>query len=417
MNLNRVRLRLTLGYVGIFALIVIVLLVVAVTGFSTQLISQQDDLLTQEARNQTSNLLNGENREVLAAGSDEFGWTALGLDGQVTDSDAAAPSLGLPSTELAQRALQEDGAVSATIEGLDGSVRVVSLPMYEESGEESGEETGVIQYARSLRGVHEEINQLILVLLPLTLGALGLSAIGGAYMAGRAVRPVRKAFERQRSFIADASHELKTPLTLIRADAEVLQRGLTSPDDRELADDVLAETDRMSAVLSDLLLIARIDAGKLAVRQKPFDLAGVISETADRFVARAASEGVRLEAQTPGKLRVRGDSERAAQILSILLDNALRHTSPEGNVSVVGSTRDGFVEAVVEDSGPGVSPEHLPHVFERFYRVDTARSRSSGGTGLGLAIARDLARAQNGDLEAENTEGGGAVFRLKLPVE
>jgi signal transduction histidine kinase len=413
LNLNRVRLRLTLGYVGIFALIIFLLGTVAVVGFLHELTRQQDDLLTQEARNQTSNLLNGENREVLAAGSDEFGWTALELDGQMIDSDVAAPSLGLPSSELAEKALQEDGAVSGTIEGSGSGVRVVSMPMYEESGEA----TGVIQYARSLRGVHEEINQLILVLLPLTLGALGLSAIGGAYMAGRAVRPVRKAFERQRSFIADASHELKTPLTLIRADAEVLQRGLTSPDDRELADDVLAETDRMSAVLSDLLLIARIDAGKLAVRQEPFDLAGVISETADRFVARAASEGVQLEAQTPGKLRVRGDSERAAQILSILLDNALRHTPSEGSVSVVGSTRDGFVEAVVEDSGPGVSPEHLPHVFERFYRADTARSRSSGGTGLGLAIARDLARAQNGDLEAENAEGSGAVFRLKLPVE
>ena len=413
MNLSRVRLRLTLGYVGIFALIVLLLGTVAVVSFRYELTAQQDDLLAQEARNQTSNLLDGENREVLAAGSDEFGWMALELDGQVIDSDTAAPTLGLPSSELVEKALQEDDMVSATIQGSDGSVRVMSMPMYEESGEV----TGVIQYARSLRGVHEEINQLILVLLPLTLGALGLSAIGGAYMAGRAVRPVRKAFERQRSFIADASHELKTPLTLIRADAEVLQRGLTNPDDRELADDVLAETDRMSAVLSDLLLIARIDAGKLALRQEPFDLAGVISETADRFVARAASEGVRLEARALGKLRVRGDSERGAQILSILLDNALRHTPSGGSVSVVGSTRDGFVEAVVEDTGPGVSPEHLPHVFERFYRVDTARSRSSGGTGLGLAIARDLARAQNGDLEAENAEGGGAVFRLKLPVE
>ena len=413
MNLSRVRLRLTLGYVGIFALIVLLLGTVAAVGFLHEITRQQDDLLTQEAKNQTSNLLDGENREVLAAGSDEFGWMALELDGQVIDSDTAAPSLGLPSSELVEKALQEDDMVSATIQGSDGSVRVMSMPMYEESGEAAG----VIQYARSLRGVHEEINQLILVLLPLTLGALGLSAIGGAYMAGRAVRPVRKAFERQRSFIADASHELKTPLTLIRADAEVLQRGLTSPDDRELADDVLAETDRMSAVLSDLLLIARLDAGKLSVSEKPFDLAGVISETADRFVARAASEGVQLEAQTPGKLRVRGDSERAAQILSILLDNALRHTPSGGSVSVVGSARDGFVEAVVEDSGPGISPEHLPHVFERFYRVDTARSRSSGGTGLGLAIARDLARAQNGDLEAENAEDGGAVFRLILTVE
>lgn len=413
MNLNRVRLRLTLAYVGIFALIVLLLGTVAVVGFLQELTAQQDDLLAQEARNQTSNLLEGESREVLAAGSDEFGWIALEPDGEVIDSDAAAPSLGLPSSELAQRALREDDTVSATVQGSGSSgVRVVSRPMYEESDEV----VGVIQYARSLRGVHEEIRQLILVLLPLTLGALGLSAIGGAYMAGRAVRPVQEAFERQRSFIADASHELKTPLTLIRADAEVLQRGLTNPDDRELADDLLAETDRMSAVLSDLLLIARIDAGKLAVRQEPFDLAGVISETADRFVARAASEGVRLEAQTPGKLRVRGDHERAAQILSILLDNALRHTPREGSFRVQGRAREGFAEAVVEDTGPGISPEHLPHVFERFYRIDTARSRSSGGTGLGLAIARDLARAQHGDLEAETAEGGGAVFRLRLPV-
>jgi signal transduction histidine kinase len=412
LNLNLVRLRLTLGYVGIFALIVLLLGTVAVVGFLHEITRLQDDLLTQEAKNQTSNLLDGENREVLAAGSDEFGWMALELDGQVIDSDAAAPSLGLPSSELAERALQEDGAVSATIQGLDGSVRAVSMPMYEESGEA----TGVIQYARSLRGVYEEINQLILVLLPLTLGALGLSAIGGAYMAGRAVRPVREAFERQRSFIADASHELKTPLTLIRADAEVLRRGLTKPDDRELADDVLAETDKMTSVLSDLLLIARLDAGKLAVRQEPFDLAGVISETADRFVARAASEGVRLEARAPGKLRVRGDHERTAQILSVLLDNALRHTPSGGKVSVVGRAQDGFVEAVVEDTGSGISPEILPHIFERFYRVDTARSRSSGGTGLGLTIARDLARAQNGELEAENAGDGGAVFRLKLPV-
>ncbi|MDQ4043807.1 MAG: hypothetical protein M3118_08330, partial [Actinomycetota bacterium] len=265
MNLNRIRLRLTLAYVGIFALIVFLLGTVAVVGFLQALTAQQDDLLTQEASNQTSNLLDGENREVLAAGSDEFGWIALESDGEVIDRDAAAQSLGLPSSELAQRALREDDTVSATIQGSGGSgVRVVSRPMYEESGEV----VGVMQYARSLRGVHEEINQLILVLLPLTLGALGLSAIGGAYMAGRAVRPVQEAFERQRSFIADASHELKTPLTLIRADAEVLQRGLTKPDDRELADDVLAETDRMTAVLSDLLLMARLDAGKLAVRQE-----------------------------------------------------------------------------------------------------------------------------------------------------
>jgi signal transduction histidine kinase len=413
LNLEHIRLRLTLGYTGIFALILLLLGVVAVAGFYQELTVQQDDLLAQETRNQTANLLNDENREVLAAGSDEFGWVALETDGSTIGSDTASVYLGLPQPELARETLQEDEVVFATVQGSDGSVRVASAPMYNDG---SGEVVGVIQYARSLRSVQQEINGLVLVLVPLGIGALGLSAIGGVYMAGRAVRPVRKAFERQRAFIADASHELKTPLTLIRADAEVLQRGLTNSDDLELADDILGETDKMSAVLSDLLLIARLDAGKLVVKQEPFELTSVILKTAERFEARVASKGVRLEVRVSGRLWAHGDQERTAQILAVLLDNALTHTPKGGSVSVTGSARGSYVEVVVKDSGPGIPTEHLSRVFERFYRIDTARSRSGGGTGLGLAIARDLAHAQKGDLEAENAEDGGAVFRLALPI-
>jgi signal transduction histidine kinase len=412
LNLYRIRLRLMLGYTGIFALILLILGIVVVLGFYQELTIQQDVLLTQEARNQTANLLNDENREVLAAGSDEFGWIALETDGTTIDGDPASVSLGLPQPELAGEVLRKDDVVAATVQGVDGSVRAVSAPMYDD---ESGEVVGVIQYARSLQSVWQEINGLVLVLLPLGIGALGLSAIGGAYMAGRAVRPVQEAFERQRAFIADASHELKTPLTLIRADTEVLQRGLTNPNDLELAEDVLGETDKMTAVLSDLLLIARLDAGKLVVKQEPFELASVISKTAERFEARAASKGVRLETRVSGKLPAHGDQERTAQILAVLLDNALTHTPKGGSVSVTGRARGSSVEAVVKDTGPGIPNEHLSRVFERFYRIDTARSRSGGGTGLGLAIARDLAHAQKGDLEAENAEDGGAVFRLALP--
>ncbi len=412
MNLDRIRLRLTLGYTSIFALILLLLGVVAVVGFYQELTVQQDDLLAQETRNQTANLLNDENREVLAAGSDEFGWVALETNGSTTGSDAASVSLGLPQPELAREALQEDEVVFATVQGPDGSVRVASAPMHDD---ESGEVVGVMQYARSLQSVQQEINGLVFVLLPLGIGALGLSAIGGAYMAGRAVRPVREAFERQRAFIADASHELKTPLTLIRADAEVLQRGLTNSEDLELADDILGETDEMNAVLSDLLLIARLDAGKLVVKQEPFELASVILKTVERFEARAGSKGVRFEVRVADKLWARGDQERTAQILAVLLDNALTHTPKGGNLSVTGRARGSSVEVVVKDSGPGIPTEHLSRVFERFYRIDTARSRSGGGTGLGLAIARDLAHAQKGDLEAENAEDAGAVFRLALP--
>lgn len=412
MSLSRIRLRLTLGYVGVFALIIILLIAVAIAGFSQELTVQQDELLAQEARNQTSNLLNGENREVLATGSDEFGWTALDLEGRVTETDPAATSLGLPQHELASKALQENEVEAATIEGSDGSVRTVSIPMYDESDQA----IGVMQYARSLQGMQKEVNGLVLVLLPLGLSALGLSAIGGAYMAGRAVRPVQEAFERQRTFIADASHELKSPLTLIKLNVDMIHRELTDPDDKELTGEVLAETDHMSAVLSDLLLIARLDAGKLTVKREPFDLASVLSETADRFSTRAADADIRIAVEVTGKLRVLGDRARASQILSILLDNALAYTPSGGSVAVVGSTQDSSVDILVKDTGLGISPEHISRIFERFYRADPARSRSTGGTGLGLSIAQELARAQKGDLKAENAKEGGAVFRLKLPA-
>ncbi len=392
--LERIRRRLTLGYVGIFALIFVLLGAFVVVGFSRELTEQQDILLSQEARNQTSNLLNDEQREVLATGSPEFSWIALDLQGRVTDSDPVAASLGLPSAELAREALEEDGVVSATIQGSDESgVRTVSMPMYDEAGEL----VGVIQYARSLREIRDNVNRLLLVLLPLGLGALGLAAFGGLYMAGRAVRPVRDSFDKQRAFVADASHELKTPLTLIRADTEVvLYRGRINPDDRKLIEHVLAETDKMNAVLSDLLLVARLDAGKLDVSTEPFDLSTVLSESVERFGLRISGKDVNLEVQTAAQLPVRGDPKRTGQILAVLLDNAVRFTPSGGRITVDGQLHDGWAEVSVRDTGPGIASEHLPHIFDRFYRAEEARTRKSGGTGLDLAIARDLARAQKG---------------------
>ena len=172
----------------------------------------------------------------------------------------------------------------------------------------------------------------------------------------------------------------------------------------------------MSALLSGLLTLTRLDAGKLSVSREEFNLATVMAETVDRFRMRAASAGVRLEVEATGKLPTFGDGTRTEQILAVLLDNALTHTPRHGRISVTGRSRDGSVEVTVEDAGPGIPSEHLPRIFERFYRADPARSRTSGGgTGLGLAIARDLARVQKGDLEAENARDGGAVFRLTLP--
>jgi signal transduction histidine kinase len=416
--LEEMRWRLTLSYAGIFALILLLLGTAAVVGFWRELTDQQDTLLTQEAKDVKWNLLSDEHREVLAEGSAEYSWVALDPEGRVTDRDptaAALGALGLPSKGLAREALANDEAVADTIRSPEGRVRVVSLPMRAESGEV----VGVVQYAHSLAGVRRTIERLALVLVPLALAGLGAALFGGLFMAGRAMRPARESFERQRAFIADASHELKTPLTLIRADTEmVLYRGGLNGEDRTLVEHALAETGRMDAILSDLLLAARLDAGKLEVADKPFDLVTILSEEAERFGARAAAKSVRLEVRVPGELPVRADPERTEQILAVLLDNAVRFTPPGGSVDVSGRRVDGRTEATVTDTGSGILPEQLDRVFDRFYRADTSRKRGKRtGTGLGLAIARDLARAQGGDLVAEGTKGGGARFRLLFPQQ
>jgi signal transduction histidine kinase len=416
--LERMRWRLTIGYAGIFALILLLLATAAVAGFARELTNQQDTLLTQEAKDLERNLLDGDHREVLAEGSAEYSWVALDTKGHVTDRDPSAATLGtlgLPSKELARQSLEHNERVSATMHGPQGRVRVVSMPMREESGEV----VGVIQYARSLKGVQQTIGRLVLLLLPLALGGLGAALFGGLYMAGRAMRPARESFEKQRAFVADASHELKTPLTLIRADAEmVLYRGQLNQEDRKLVEHALAETDRMGTILSDLLLVARLDAGEADLATKPFDLVLVLSEEAERFGVRAAAKEIRLEVQVPGELPVRGDPKRTGQILAVLLENAVRFAPPGGSIAVSGRLQDRWVEASVTDTGSGISPEHLPRLFDRFYRAEASRTRgTSGSTGLGLAIARDLARAQGGDLVAENAKDGGATFRLRLPRE
>lgn len=404
---DRSRVRLTLGYVGILAFILLLFGAVVVIFFRYTVANLQDRQLASEAESREGIVSGGGN--VYAGGSDEFGWSVVGPDGRPLGQTSASSDFGLPRPDLARRAAR-GGTTYRTVKGPDAHVRVVSWPV-----ERAGEVVAVIQVAQSREVVDKAVNGFVSILVPVGVVALALAAVGGLFLSGRAMRPIREAFDKQRAFVADASHELKTPLTLIRADAEVLARGHQSRDDRDLLENLLVEADRMDAVLSDLLVLARLDAGKLAVVRDPFNLGEVLVEGADRFAARASVEDVLLEVETTSKLLVRGDRERTRQILAALLDNALRHTPPGGTVTVAGVPDGDRVVAAVGDSGPGIPPEHLPRVFDRFYRSGAARTRRDG-TGLGLAIARDFARAQGGDLSAENREGTGAVFRLSLPA-
>jgi signal transduction histidine kinase len=422
---DHIRKRLTMGYVGILALILLVFGVVVMFSFYLRASEQQDDLLLQKAEDKADDVLSGKDKYGVLEATTKYDVAVVVLlpnGSTYGDLSETSFSLGLPYVGAARGAAQARHTVSETYPGPGGPVRVMTIPI-----KKHGQRGGVVaiaQAAQSRRAVLDPVERLGSVLVLTGLGALVLAAAGGLFVSRRAMRPVQEAFGRQRTFIADASHELKTPLTLIRADAEVLSRGLDDPgqagDNRELVEDLLGETDRMSAVLSDLLLLARLDAEKISVSREPFDLALVLSEASERFAARAVAEDKKLEVEHAGKLPARGDAERAGQILAALLDNALRFTPPEGTITVEGTAKDKRITATVTDTGPGIPLESLDRIFERFYRADThsaARTRgpSGGGTGLGLAIARDLARAQGGDLVAENTPGGGARLKLTLP--
>ncbi|MBA2618912.1 MAG: hypothetical protein H0U91_12225 [Rubrobacter sp.] len=373
---DSIRLRLTLGYVGILALILLLFGGVLVLGFRDATVRQHDDLLIKEARAWAATAAR-EGRVTMTTESGEYALVQLTPGGSVQFRDATARSLGLPAEDVARRTVAEGERVMVTTGGTEGAARVASVPVFDGSGQV----TGVVQFGRSLRTELEAVDRLLLVLIPIGVGSLLLAGVGGLLMSRRAMRPAREAFERQRAFIADASHELKTPLSLARIAGEVLAREPEAPDAAEIRARQLSEIDRTSAILSDLLTLARLDAGKLGVGRETFDLAQVIFETADRFRTRAADGSVTLEVSVPGKIPARGDAGRTGQILAAVLDNATRLTPEGGCVTATGNLREGRAEAVISDTGPGIPPDHLPRVFDRFYRVESARARGKSGGG------------------------------------
>ncbi|NTU78612.1 MAG: HAMP domain-containing histidine kinase [Chloroflexales bacterium] len=255
----------------------------------------------------------------------------------------------------------------------------------------------------------------------LAMSAIGTVMIGGLswWLAGRAVLPAQAAWDRQQSFVAGASHELRTPLTLIRASTEVALRvaPAAQTEQRELLGDVLRETDHMSCLVDDLLTLSRLDVGGLTLERATVELPEAISEVGRQVGRLAGERGLSLRVEVPPS-RVLADPTRLRQILIILLDNALRHTPPGGAVTIVAcppAQPRSPTRIEVRDTGVGIGPEHLPHIFERFYRADEARGASSNA-GLGLAIAQSLVQAMGGRIGAESAPGRGTTVWLTLPT-
>jgi signal transduction histidine kinase len=213
----------------------------------------------------------------------------------------------------------------------------------------------------------------------------------------------------RRDLVANVSHELKTPISALRAHLENLLDGVEHPD-RETLQVMLTQSERLGRLVDELLELSRLESGDVPL--EPL-VALVLSEIS---VARS-DRRVRLDDAVPQDLPpVFADRERVHQVLFNLLDNAVRFTPTGGRVTVTASAHNGSIDVAVVDTGPGIAAEHLPRVFERFYRVDASRSRDDGGTGIGLAIARSVVEAHGGRIWAESEPGKGSTFTFELPV-
>jgi len=241
----------------------------------------------------------------------------------------------------------------------------------------------------------------------------------GVVVVAQDVTEQRRTDTVRREFVANVSHELRTPLTSVRALAEALAGG--AAQDREAGPRflgrIMAEIDRLTLLVNDLLDLSAIESGSAKLDMEAVPLGEVIDDVLTKFRPMADGRKIALRGNGPsvGALRAWADRARMTQAVANLVDNAIKYTQDGGTVSVDGEARNGMVAISVADTGIGIAPEHLPRIFERFYRVDRSRSRSLGGTGLGLSIVKHIATSHGGDIEVNSVEGRGTRFSLLLP--
>jgi two-component system heavy metal sensor histidine kinase CusS len=380
-----------------------------------------------------------------------------GFDFQVTDKRGervfSNPRLGkyrlpVPAIETAS---DQPGLHTQQLAGL-GWYRIVSRKV-------TGPEGPVlVQVARSLDGFDHELSELLAVLVTLGPLVVGLALTGGYLLARRVLAPVEqiataanqidarrlgeridvpkpddelgklagtlnvmfdrleRSFKEMQRFTADASHELRTPIAVIRAEAEVaLSKPLADPEKQELLGSILEECHRLTWITDQLLTLSREDAGIAQNPREFVDLSRLAAEAADTMRPLAEAKELQLRTVFTGQSFVHGDPVRLRHVIYNLLDNAIKYTAEGGSVELAVTQSNGSVRLHVSDTGIGIAEEHLPHVFERFYRADKARSRAAGGTGLGLSIVQSIVAAHGGNVEVTSAPGEGTRFVVEIP--
>jgi signal transduction histidine kinase len=274
---------------------------------------------------------------------------------------------------------------------------------------------GVLQVAQPISWVGDALSGLVRQLVLASAIAILLGALASLLMATRSLRPISRAFQRQREFVADASHELRTPLTLIRTNVDAWLRR-SNGQTRTYAQSIVLEVEQLNRIVGDLTTLALADARQLRLDSRPVELNEVVRGLITQATPLADERGVQLRPDLNGGVRVDADLSRVRQLLLILIDNALTHTPLGGEVSVGVIRQNGRAHVTVTDTGEGIPTSDLPHIFERFYRADKARTRENGGSGLGLAIAKWIVEAHKGDIAVTSAEGRGTEVAISLPA-
>ncbi len=233
----------------------------------------------------------------------------------------------------------------------------------------------------------------------------------------RMIARLDEAFQHINRFSADASHELRTPLTILQLELEgIVQHYRLDPELVDQIGSALEETHRLSRIVENLLAISRLDAGQVQVEKMKFDLGELTVSTVDQMKLLAEEKLLSMHCHAAAGVYIEADHARLKQVIVNLIDNAIKYTPPGGEISIDVYTNQNLATVEVSDSGVGIPAEVLPHVFERFYRADKARSRDSGGAGLGLAIVKAICTALGAEIKIASTEGAGSSFMVKLPL-
>ena len=466
-----IRLRLTIWYVGLLAIILIAFALVIYTLQERSSLGEVDAELQTYART----ILSVANRDVLIryvagnvplipSGNEPVaGFSGSQLYVQFSNTfglvGAQAPRLRderIPLDDEMRFWANQGRSTKRTVTLANGAL----LRIYTEPVVVDGQVIGYIQVARAINAVADGLRRLATLLTAGIIMALALAALVGVLMAEAALRPIDSVtqtalritqtddlsrrlkipdraaqdevgrlastfnlmldrieilFKTQQRFLADVSHELRTPLTTIRGNLDLIKR--SGEADPESLAAMQSEAERMSRLVRDLLLLAQADAG-VTLQRRPIELDSLLLDVyrQSRVIAQQTGSGVTVRLGSEDQATVLGDPDRLRQLLLNLAENGIKYTHPGGSVTLGLERSDEWVRVMVRDTGVGIPAEDLPNIFERFYRVDKARSREKGGTGLGLSIAQWIAQAHGGRIEVDSEVGQGTQFTLWLPV-